>query len=174
MATSIFTLAPSLLILVLAGIIASPGQAEAASQQIVQIWAGGSRVPSSPVPHLAANESVTVKVPENSVLQAGYRADILMCSDPGGKPSALPISDSTCDGLTINNGRTLDIGTKGTVNKRNYVIYKLPLKIEGSDSIPKCNATNACVLYVGQDQNDFAHPHVWSTAFYVGAATKRK
>jgi len=159
--TSVFTLTAAV-------IFATPGQAGAASQQIAQIWANGSRVKASPVPHLAPSESVTIKVPKNSVLQAGFRADVLMCSDPGAKASSLPVDDSTCDGLTINTGRTLNIGTKGTVDKKGYVIYKLPLKIEGSDSIPVCNATHACVLYVGQDQNDFQRPHVWSIAFYVG------
>jgi hypothetical protein len=155
-------------------IIAIPGQAEATSQQIAQIWAHGSRVTTSPVPHLTPGDSVEVKVPKNSLLQAGFRADILMCGDPGAKPSRLPANDSTCDGLTINTGRTLDIETKGTVDKNGYVIYKLPLKIESPDSIPICNATHACVLYVGQDQNNFARPHVWSTAFYVGTGPKHK
>ena len=154
---AIFAVAASVSTLVIGGIIATPAHAEGVSQQIAQIWTHGSRVTTSPVPHLTPGGSVEVIVPKNSVLQAGFRADILMCSDPGAEPSHLPANDSTCDGLTINTGRTLDIGTKGTVDKKGYVIYKLPLKkIEPSDSIPKCNGNNACVLYVGQDQNNFA------------------
>jgi hypothetical protein len=169
-----FTVVTSASTLVIAGAITTPSQAAATSPQIAQIWARGSRIPTSPAPHLARGESVAVKVPKNSILQPGFRADILMCSDPGAKPSHLPANDSSCDGLTLNTGRTLDIGTTGTVDKEDYLIYKLPLKIEPPDSIPKCNGNNACVLYVGQDQNNFTRPHVWSTAFYVGTATRHK
>ncbi len=171
---AIFDLTTSAFALVTTVIITTPGQAGAASPQIAQIWAHGSRTTTSAVPHLTPGESVEVKVPKNSVLQDGLRADILMCSDPGAKASHLPANDSTCDGLTINTGRTLDVGSKGTVDKSGYLIYKLPLKMEGSDSVPVCNATHACVLYVGQDQNNFARPHVWSNAFYVGTDPRHK
>jgi len=167
-----FTLVTTVFTLVMAVIVAMPGQAGADSQQIAQIWVHGSQVSPSPVPQLAAQQAVEVKVPANSVLQAGYRANILMCSDPGAQPSNLPIDDSHCDGLTIQTGPTLNIGTGGTVDETGYVINTLPLKVEPTDAIPVCNATHACVLFVGQDQNDFQRPHVWSNAFYVGAANQ--
>jgi hypothetical protein len=172
--TATLTLVTTIFTLAIAVIVAMPGQAGADSPQIAQIWVHGSQVSASPVPQLPPQESVEVKVPANSVLQPGLRADILMCSDPGARPSNLPINDSTCDGLTINVGRTLDIGTGGMVDKKDYVIYPLPLKIEPGDSIPVCNSTHACVLYIGQDQNDFERPHVWSTAFYVGSGPSQK
>jgi hypothetical protein len=170
--TAIFTLVTTVFTLVMAVVVAMPDQAGADSPQIAQIWVHGSQVSASPVPQLGAQEAVEVKVPTNSVLQSGFRANILMCSDPDAQPKNLPISDSTCDGLTIQVGPTLNIGTGGTVDQKGYVIYKLPRKIEPADSIPVCNATHACVLYVGQDQNDFQRPHVWSTAFYVGTGSQ--
>ena len=38
---------------------------------------------------------------------------------------------------------------------------------EQPDDQPTCNQTNPCVLYVGQDQNDFTAPKVFSAPFLV-------
>jgi LPXTG-motif cell wall-anchored protein len=62
----------------------------------------------------------------------------------------------------------LNIGPGGTVDERRYTINTLPTNIEPKDGLPVCNATHACVLYVGQNQNNFEKPHVWSAPFYVG------
>jgi hypothetical protein len=144
------------------------GPAGATSSQIAQFWVHGSRVPTSSASRFRPQEQVEVKVPANSILQPGFRADILMCSDPGAEARNLPAEGTSCDGLTINVGRTLNIENHGAVDKKGYVIYKLPDQFEPKDNLPVCDATHACVLYVGQDQNDFQRPHVWSTPFYVG------
>ena len=170
--TKTLTWVTALVAIPLAATVTMPGQAGATtSPQIAQFWVHGSQVSTSPVPDFAPQQSVEIKVPANSVLQPGFRANILMCGDPGAQASNLPISDIDCDGITINVGRTLDIVAGGTVDKAGYVIYQLPTRIEPTDSVPVCNASHACVLYVGQDQNDFSRPHVWSTPFYVGTGT---
>ena len=52
-------------------------------------------------------------------------------------------------------------------------MYALPDAIslgEGSSG-PKCGSTSAteCILYIGNDQNDFTKPHLWSQPFFVSA-----
>jgi len=158
----------AILLLLMGATVAMPGPAGAAAPQIAQFWVHGSEVPTSPVPEFTPNEAVEVEVPANSILQPGQRADILMCSDPGGSASQLPVDDTSCAGITLNVGRTLDIEPGGKVDKPGYVMYRLPNQLEPKDSVPVCNATHACVLYVGQDQNDFDRPFVWSTPFHVG------
>jgi hypothetical protein len=114
--------------------------------------------------------TVEVKVPANSILNNGQSVNIYECSDPDGQTDDLPTDGSSCDGLTSITGN-LNEGSGGTVDKRNYEIYALPSSVlhEPSNSVPVCNATSACVLYVGENLNDFTAPYVWSTAFYVGA-----
>ena len=92
---------------------------------------------------------------------------ILACADADGKADDLPLSAATCDGLTINTGRTINVASDGSVDKTDYTIYKLPMTSEPSDQSTVCNGTSACVLYIGQDQNDFNQPHVWSQPFLV-------
>ena len=166
--TAIFILVAIALTLLMAGILTRPGPAEADSPQIAQLWVHGSEVSTSAIPEFSPKEIVEIKVPANSVLQPVQEANILMCADPGAKASNLPIDGTDCDGESINTGPSLNIGTGGTVDERRYTINTLPTSLEPKDNIPVCNATHACVLYVGQNQNDFRAPHVWSAPFYVG------
>ena len=50
-----------------------------------------------------------------------------------------------------------------------YTVYALPDANlgESSSGTPVCNLSNECVLYIGQDQNDFTQPHFFSQLFYV-------
>jgi len=52
-------------------------------------------------------------------------------------------------------------------------VYLLPSTALGelANSQPVCNASNPCVLYIGQDQNDFTAPKIFSAAFSVGPAS---
>ncbi len=51
----------------------------------------------------------------------------------------------------------------------NVTVYAVPDKTLTLASI-KCNATHACVWYVGENYNNFTSPHVFSSPFFVGAA----
>jgi len=166
--TAIFILVATGLTLVMAMILTMPGQVEADSPQIAQFWVHGSEVSPNTIPEFRPKEIVEIKVPANSILQPVQEANILMCADPGGQASNLPIDGTSCDGESMNTGPSLNIGTGGTVDERRYMINTLPTSIEPNDDIPVCNATHACVLYVGQNQNNFEQPHVWSAPFYVG------
>ncbi len=124
----------------------------------------------APLPTITNQTTVEVKVPANSTLTPGASVKILACGDADGKADDLPVSDASCDGLTINTGRTINVASDGSVDKTDYTIYELPTATEPSDQSTVCNSTSACVLYIGQDQNDFEQPHVWSQPFLVTCA----
>ncbi len=145
------------------------GMAGAAAPQIGILLQPGP-LPTSPIPTITDQSTVEVQVPANTTLTGGS-VKILECGDADGLADDLPTSAAGCDGLTINTGRTINEGTGGTVDKTGYEIYALPSTAlnEGPTSTPVCTATSACVLYIGQDQNDFTQPYVWSQPFYVSS-----
>jgi len=125
----------------------------------------------SPSTDLHDGESVSVSIGPNSVFTPNSRVNILECADPGGSVANLPKSDSTCDGNTIQ-GNTMLVAANGSASDPAYTIYLLPSPALGeqSNNQPVCNQTNPCVLYVGQNQNDFTAPKVFSTAFSIAPA----
>ncbi len=158
-------------VLAAVGLLLIPGHADASVPQIGVLLlpgsGGGSPLPKTPVPTVTNETTVEVKVPANTTLTPGASVKILACADADGKADDLPLSAATCDGLTINTGRTINVASDGSVDKTDYTIYKLPMTSEPSDQSTVCNGTSACVLYIGQDQNDFNQPHVWSQPFLV-------
>ncbi len=165
------------LLLAAAALLVLPSHASASAPQIGVLLepggGGGKALPTSPIPTITDQSTVEVRVPVNTTLTPGDSVKILECSDADGETDDLPTSAEMCDGLTIDTGRTIDVGQGGTVDKTDYEIYVLPSAAldEPKDQIPVCNATSACVLYIGQDQNDFTQPHVWSQPFHVGCVT---
>jgi hypothetical protein len=120
---------------------------------------------------LHSGQTITVTVGANSVFSPHAKVNILECADPGGTVANLPKDDSTCDGNTIQ-GDTVVVASNGSVSEPSYTVYALPNSIlgEGSNFQPVCNATNWCVLYVGQSQNDFTAPKLFSQPFTVASA----
>ena len=160
-------------LLVAVALFLIPGHADASVPQIGILLTpgsgGGTALPKTPVPTITDQTTVEVKVPANSTLTPGASVKILQCADSDGMADDIPTSAAYCDGLTINVGTTIDVASDGSVDKTDYTIYKLPSTAlhEPSDQTTECTSTTACVLYIGQDQNDFAQPHVWSQPFYV-------
>jgi len=125
----------------------------------------------SPSTDLHDGETVSVSIGPNSVFTPNSRVNILECADPGGTTANLPKSDSTCDGNTIQ-GNTMLVAANGTASDSTYTIYELPSSALGeqSNNQPVCNQSNPCVLYVGQNQNDFTAPKVFSAPFTIAPA----
>jgi hypothetical protein len=125
----------------------------------------------TPSTDLHDGESVSVSIGPNTVFTPHSRLNILECSDPGGSVANFPKDDSTCDGNTIQ-GQTMLVAANGSASDSDYTIYLLPSTALGeqSNNQPICNATNPCVLYVGQNQNDFTAPKVFSTPFSIAPA----
>jgi len=136
----------------------------------------GSQVANSVSPTGAAStsafssgQSIDVSIPANSDLVPGTKVNIEECADPGGTPANLPTNASTCDGNTVQ-GNTVYVNADGSVLDLDYNVYALPDATslgEPPTAAPACDATDECVLYVGENQGDFSQPHVFSQAFYV-------
>lgn len=113
-------------------------------------------------------QAITVSVGPNKVYEPLIIVNIIQCSDPGGQASKLPTSLSHCDENTIQ-GNSVIVKPDGSVHETGYTIYRLPTSTlgEGKTVTPICDATHECVLYVGQDQNDFTKPKAFSAPFFV-------
>jgi hypothetical protein len=118
--------------------------------------------------NLHSGQSVSISVGPNGFFTPNSHVNILECADPGGKAANLPKDDSTCDGNTIQ-GNTVSVAADGSFSAASYSVYSLPNATLGeqANGQPVCNATNPCVLFVGQDQNDFTSPKVFSAPFTV-------
>jgi LPXTG-motif cell wall-anchored protein len=110
---------------------------------------------------------ISVSVGANGFFTPNSHVNILECADAGGTTANLPTDDSTCDGNTIQ-GNTVLISADGSFDT-SYTIYSLPNSTlaEQPRDQPVCNQTSKCVLFVGQDQNDFSKPKVFSAPFDV-------
>jgi len=140
--------------------------------------ANGTQVPGSALPigtHTAGSpfssgQTIEVKIPTNSDLQPGARVNILECADAGGTVANLPSDISSCDGRTIQ-GDTVLVNSDGSIDYANYTVYALPDAVslgESSTSTPVCNVSHECVLFIGEDQNNFAGaPYYFSQPFFV-------
>jgi hypothetical protein len=141
-----------------------PGRGAAATPVVTVTPTSGAPASGS----FQDGEIVTVTVTDNSVFTPGSKVNILECADPQGTSANLPKSISTCDGDTIQ-GDTVLVKPGGAASETDYTVYQLPSATLGErpDGQPVCNATNQCVLYVGQNQNDFTQPKVFSSPFTV-------
>jgi hypothetical protein len=117
---------------------------------------------------LHAGQVITVSVGANKVFEPLLAVNIIECSDPGGQVSKLPVSLSHCDENTVQ-GNTVIAKSDGSAHESGYTIYRLPSSVlgEGKTVTPNCDATHECVLYVGQDQDDFTKPKAFSAPFLV-------
>lgn len=127
----------------------------------------------SPTGNYHDGESLTVSVGPNGYFTPHSRVNIIECTDPGGLPSNLPKDITTCDGNTIQ-GNTILVGADGSFSQSNYPVYSLPSSTLGEqyNALPICNESNYCVLYVGQDQNDFTAPKVFSAPFLISPSRR--
>jgi len=124
--------------------------------------------PSAPAGQYRNGQTVTVSVGPNSMFVPNTRVVILECADPAGTAADLPTSLSNCDENTIQ-GDTVSVHANGSFSETAYTVYALPNSALGEQATwqPVCNATQQCVLFVGEDQNDFTQPKVFSQAFTV-------
>jgi hypothetical protein len=138
------------------------GQAEAASP-VLTVTPGGS---------LHDGQTIDLSVGPNTLFTPHARVNVLECADSHGTTANLPTDVSTCDGNTIQ-GNTVLVGADGSFSVAGYTVFQLPSTALGelANYQPVCNASNPCVFYIGQDQNDFTAPKIFSAAFSVGPAS---
>ncbi len=114
----------------------------------------------------ANGQTVSVSVGPNSLFTPASRVVILECSDPGGSVANLPTSFSSCDGNTVEADSVI-VEANGSFSESAYTLYALPNAVLGEQANwqPVCSPTQPCVLYVGENQNDFTKPKVFSQPF---------
>ena len=157
----------ALAVLMTMGVLLGGGTAHAVS---------GPDVTVSPGPTNGSyrdQQVVRVSVGANRTFTPNSRVVILECADPGGSAANLPTSISACDENTIQPDTTV-VHADGSFSETAYTIYALPNAQLGEQSNwqPVCGANHPCVLFVGEDQNDFSQAKSFSAPFEVtgGAA----
>lgn len=112
---------------------------------------------------------INLSVGPNHFFTPYSRINIIECADPGGKAKNLPNSVDGCDGNTIQ-GVTILVQRDGSWFEHGYQLYALPNASqlgESADSQPVCNQKKSCVLYIGQNQEKFTAPKMFSAAFVI-------
>jgi hypothetical protein len=112
---------------------------------------------------------INLSVGPNHFFTPYSRINIIECADPGGQAKNLPISVNGCDGNTIQ-GVTILVQPNGSWYEHGYQLYALPNASqlgESVDSQPVCNEKKGCVLYIGQNQEKFTAPKVFSDPFAI-------
>ncbi len=141
-----------------------PGAAAAATATV-------TITPSPSANGFTNGQTVTVSVGPNSLFVPHTRVNLIECADPGGSKDNLPTSLSTCDPNTVE-GDTVLVQPDGSFVEHGYTLYALPNEVLGEQSNwqPVCDRSNQCVLYVGEDQNDFTQPKIFSAPFAFTAS----
>jgi hypothetical protein len=117
-----------------------------------------------------SGQIINVVVPANSAFAAPNNTlgiNIVECAAPGG---VVPTQTSSCDGNTLQN--FVGVNADGSFTYNDYTVYALPDSTslgETTSNPVTCGNTAAteCVLYIGNNQNDFTQPHVWSQPFFA-------
>ena len=118
-----------------------------------------------------SGQNINVVIPANAAFASPDNSTakkIVECAAPNG---VVPTLTTACDGLTVQ-GRdpswpppTVHFTLTG------YTVYALPDLVSLSEGPggPGCGATAAteCILYIGDDYNDFTKPHLWSSPFFI-------
>ena len=127
-----------------------------------------SIVPGPTGGKFANNQVVRASVGANSLFVPHSRVVIIECADPGGDAAHLPTSLATCDENTVQADTTV-VQSDGSFVEPNYTLYSLPSAIfgENAKNEPVCSVSSECVLFVGEDQNDFTKPKVFSSPFLM-------
>jgi hypothetical protein len=119
-------------------------------------------------------QRISISVGPNRFFTPYSHVNILECSDKGGQKKNLPKSVYSCDGNTIQ-GDTVLVNKNGSFSEHSYEVFALPnrpLLGEQPDDRPECNEKMSCVLYVGQNQENFSSPKVFSRPFTIGKSKK--
>jgi hypothetical protein len=116
-----------------------------------------------------SGQSIRISVGPNSRFTAYSRVEVLECAASNG---TLPVDDTACDGNTAQLGSVL-VAADGSFDVPAYTLYQLPNSALGepANHAPACDRSQECVLYIGQNQNDFSQPKMFSGTFAVDPST---
>jgi hypothetical protein len=133
---------------------------------------GTAITPGTP---FSSGQIINVSIPANSILTPGASIKIVECAAPGGTPPSTPTNN--CDGNTLNSGNAT-VSSDGSLNFSynasdasdfpGFQVFSLPNSaFFESNTLPVCDLSHECDLYVGQNQGDFSAPHFFTEGFYV-------
>ena len=152
------------------GLVATAG-ATVNSGDIVPNAAQCSAVCTSAKP-FDSGQSINVVIPANTAFAAPDNSTakgIVECAAPNGVVPTQPIA---CDGNTIQ-GPSVVAAADGSFTLQTYPVYALPDSVSLGENSggPVCGSTAAteCILYIGDNFNDFTKPHLWSAPFFISA-----
>jgi hypothetical protein len=144
---------------------ATAGADLVSNQQIQAALAENTFTPGTP---FSSGQTIEVKVPANTLLPRTSSLHILECAaGPGGAP---PTGVPVCDPNTIYQGNAFPSGTDGSLDITDFPVFAEPSPALGENSSNPLvcgDASDPCILYIGQDQTNVGLPHVWSQAFSV-------
>ena len=148
---------------------------------IVIAMGGGAGAASAPAPAVNItpgpyhnDQFINVSVGPNRYFKPYSAINIIECADPGGKTKNLPINVTSCDGNTIQ-GNTILVQPNGSFSEHKYQLFALPNASELGETqgtLPVCNQKKFCVLYIGQNQENFTAPKIFSTPFRISKSSK--
>lgn len=142
---------------------------------------GSCSVPSSSKPYTSFGdgERIDLAMGPNSIFSPkdhlGGDIEAILCEyttgfSPGDPPSANFCDSQSLAGdwpYTVHSDGSFDYTVDNSGDK--VTMFQLPGKFLSVSTI-KCDATHACVWYVGENYNDFTTPHVFSNPFYASPA----
>ena len=143
---------------------------------VLSLWTGHAgatpTVTLSPSSSSYANQQViTVTGSGFSPRASGLTIEIVECADPGGATANLPTDNSTCD-ATTENPNTIYPDASGNFSSS----YTLSSLATSSGNLITCDASDDCVLWVGEDfVNNFSgtsqEPAAFSSPFSLTSAS---
>ena len=117
-----------------------------------------------------SGQNINVVIPANAAFASPDNSTakkIVECAAPNG---VVPTNTAACDGLTVQ-GASVVAAADGHFTLTGYTVYALPNSVSLGESPggPVCGSTapSECILYIGDDYNDFTKPHLWSSPFFI-------
>jgi hypothetical protein len=146
------------------GALPAIASVKAPTLSITQVSANGS---------YRNSQTIRISVGPNGRFVPYSRIIILECADPHGSKSRLPTNADTCDGNTVQ-GDTVLVAKDGSFSEAAFPVYQLPNPALGEPSHfqPVCNGKHKCVLYIGENQEDFTQAKLFSPPFSVTGLRK--
>ena len=138
--------------------------------QVGSATPSGSFTPGLP---FSSGQTITINVPPNTVLPGDTNVLIEECAAPNG---VIPTLTAQCDSNTVDADTITpnsDGPGDGSFTYSTYQVYALPDTAIGDTATSNIHCGNTvateCVLYIGDNVNDFTAPHFWSQPFLTAS-----
>jgi len=164
------------LIMTAAGLTATVAGLVGGGRSYATSSTGTVTAPTAPAGPYSDGQTITVSGTGFSTRSSGNTIEIIECADPDGTEANLPQDNTTCD-TTTENPNTIEPAADGSFTDQ-YQITELNTVVSGGgyQSNIDCNATNYCVLWIGEDAvNNFTgstdQPVAFSPPFLINPGT---